>query len=71
MVESTNDILKKLDITERAKKSDFIKGDTKEENLILESLQQGPLYIDKIIENTKLQPQSVASAVSILEIKGK
>jgi DNA processing protein len=71
LVENANDILKKLNLPEKSGKINFIEGDTKEETLILESLKQGPLYIDKIIEDTKLPAKFVASNISILEIKGK
>ena len=46
-------------------------GETLEENLILNALKEESLYIDKIIEKTKLSAASVASTIAILEIKGK
>jgi len=39
--------------------------------LILEVLREEALYIDKIIEKTKLSATEVASTLAILEIKGK
>lgn len=72
LIENANDILKELNLkfpSIETKRRPI--GETKEESLILEVLKQGPLYIDKIIEKTKLPTPSIASAVSILEIKGK
>jgi len=75
LVESTNDILKELKIN--LLKSDFNKskslfvGRNEEENLILKALKEETLYIDKIIERTKLPAQKVASVLAILEINGK
>ena len=48
-----------------------IEGETTEENLILNILKEGNLYIDKIIEKTGLSARTVASNLAILEIKGK
>ncbi|GAI57375.1 unnamed protein product, partial [marine sediment metagenome] len=46
-------------------------GETIEENLILATLKEGALDIDKIIEKTKLPASIVASTLAILEIKDK
>jgi DNA processing protein len=71
LVESAKDILEELGIKklERGKKE--IKGETPEENLILEVLKEGALEVEKIIEKTKLSPSKVLSLLSILEIEGK
>jgi DNA processing protein len=72
LVESAQDILKELNIN--LKQSVLIQsviGESKEETLILNSLKEGGLYIDKIIEKTKLPASQVASTLAILEIKGK
>jgi predicted Rossmann fold nucleotide-binding protein DprA/Smf involved in DNA uptake len=37
----------------------------------LEALKEEALYIDKIIEKTKLPAAKIASTLAILEIKGK
>jgi predicted Rossmann fold nucleotide-binding protein DprA/Smf involved in DNA uptake len=42
-----------------------------EEKLIIESLQNEPLPIDKIIEKTKLSAQAVATTLALMEISGK
>ena len=72
LIESAEDILKELKLKPLSlKKKQEIGGKTKEESLILEVLREGPLYIDKIIEKTKLSASSTASTISILEIKGR
>ena len=71
LVENANDVLKELDLPQSSIKTNFVKGENREENLILESLKEESLYIDKIIEKTKLPAQKVASALSNLEIKEK
>jgi len=70
LVESANDILKELNLPLK-EFSSFYKGEEEEENLILEILKEEALYIDKIIEKTKLPTAKVASTLAILEIKGK
>jgi len=72
LVESANDILKELNLSLSVSDTDrTIRGENEEENLILESLKEESLYIDKIIERTKLSAAEVAGALAILEIKGK
>ena len=44
---------------------------TIEENLILNVLKEEALYIDKIVEKTKLNISTTASTLTILEMKGK
>lgn len=46
-------------------------GETKEENLVLETLKEGSLYVDKIIEKTSLPAPIVAGTLANLEIQGK
>lgn len=73
LVENANDILKELNLTSSTL-SEFperIVGETKEENLILDTLKEEALHIDKIIEKTKLSAAKVASTLAILEIKDK
>ena len=71
LVENADDILKELNLPYSTSGVGYLTGGTPEENLILEVLKEGPLYIDKIIEKTKLSAQKVASNLAILEIKGK
>jgi len=70
LVENANDILKELNLPLK-ELSSFYKGETPEENLILETLKEEAFYIDKIIEKTGLPVATVASILAILEIKGK
>lgn len=72
LVENADDILKELKLglsTSDVDKKIF--GESVEDNLILRTLKEGALDIDKIIEKTKLSAQKVASTLAILEIKGK
>jgi DNA processing protein len=71
LVESAEDILMELGIRKKEVGKKEIKGETPEENLILEVLKEGALDVEKIIEKTKLSPSKVASILSILEIEGK
>jgi len=72
LVENANDIFKELSF--KGLRPDLrpeIEGETKEENLILETLKAEALYVDEIIKRTKISPATVASTLAILEIKGK
>lgn len=70
LVENANDILKELNLPLK-ELSSFYEGENEEENLILNSLKEEALDIDKIIERTKLSAATVASTLAILEIKRK
>ena len=70
LVENANDILKELNLPLK-ELSSFYEGKNEEENLILNSLKEDALDIDKIIDRTKLSAATVASTLAILEIKGK
>jgi DNA processing protein len=70
LVENANDILRELQLPELTLPGG-VQGETAEENLILEALKEEALYIDRIIEKTKLPAKKVASTLAILEIKGK
>ncbi|MBZ9578445.1 DNA-processing protein DprA [Patescibacteria group bacterium] len=71
LVENANNIIKELNLPhlKRKFKQEF-EGENIEENLILEALKEDALYIDKIIEKTKLEASTVASTLAIMEIKG-
>lgn len=71
LVDNANDILQELNLPTKSTRPGLIEMDAGEENLILDSLKQRPLYIDKIIEKTKLPTATIASTLAILEIKGK
>jgi len=72
LVESADDILKELDF--KKQKLDINKEihlNTKQEILIIQVLQQGPLYIDEIIKQTALSSTQVFSVLTILENENK
>ncbi|MEA3292933.1 MAG: DNA-processing protein DprA [Patescibacteria group bacterium] len=72
LIESADDILKELNIEPiKNNLKNEINGETLEENLILGALKQGNLYIDKIIEQTKLNTPTIVRGLAILEIKNK
>jgi DNA processing protein len=71
LVDNINDILQELDLPLKSKELASLQGENEEENLILNILKEEALYIDKIIERTKLPAATIASTLSILEIKGK
>jgi len=71
LIDNANDILKELKLPEHSTVNKTIKGETKEENLILTILKEKSLHLDKIVEKTKLSAAKTASTLAILEIKGK
>lgn len=72
LVENTNDILKELNLIPlKLNFKNKIQSDSFEENLILNSLNNGALNIDEIIKRTNLSASKVASCLAILEIKNK
>jgi len=72
LVESANDILKKINLScLNLKFKQEIKGETKEESLVLETLKKEALHIDKIIEKTNLTSAEISANLAIMEIKGK
>jgi DNA processing protein len=71
LVENANDVLKELNIEPLKTGVKELIGETKEENLILTVLKEEALSIDEIIKETKIPVASVASTLTILEIKDK
>ncbi len=76
LTESAQDILDVLDIAElrgilRGTTHKKIIAENDEEQLILDALKEESLYIDKIIEKTKLTPSVVATSLALMEISGK
>jgi DNA processing protein len=72
LVESASDILKELNLNLLIYEINRIAGgENEQENLILDTLKEEALYIDGIIERTKLSAANVAGTLAILEIKGK
>lgn len=70
LVENANDILKELDFAPQKIQKEFFAENT-EEGLILQALKEESLYIDKIIETTKLKAPVVATTLALMEISGK
>ena len=70
LVENAEDILRDLDLPRKTEQRE-LKGETREEDFILNALKEGALDIDKIIQKTNLAPSTVNSLLTILEIKGK
>jgi len=74
LLDKADDILQELNLpahlASRGEVSDY-NSLTLEENLILNTLKEESLYIDKIIEKTNFKAAIVASTLSVLEIKGK
>jgi len=72
-VTSYADILETLNL---AMAGEFIENlsicpDTAEEEIILKILTHEPLHIDKIIEESKLEPSIINSNLTLMEMKGK
>jgi len=72
LTESAEDILKELKIQSLpTKSSENFVNITPQEKLILLAIHEESLYIDKIIEATKLPAHIVGSTLALLEISGK
>lgn len=71
LVEKADDILKELKIKKLEREKLKVDMLTEEEKIILEILAEGPLNIEKIIEETKLPAQIVTSTLAIMELEGK
>ena len=70
LAENAQDILK--EIGKETVSINFekrITGDTKQENLVLSALEQGPLHIDEITKIAKITSSEINSAIVVLEIK--
>ena len=75
LTESAEDVLKNLEIESLVQKSleinKFQTAENETEKLILFAISEEPLYIDKIIQATKLSPPVVATTLALMEISGK
>ena len=71
LVENANNILNELGIKSSVGNSKNFSDLTPQEQLILEALKEGPIYIDKIIEKTKLTTSAAATTLALMEISGK
>lgn len=70
LIENAGDILKELGLTYDVKQKDVF-AENSEEIIILKVLKEEALYIDRIIEKTKLNPSIVGSTLALMEISGK
>jgi len=70
-VTEANDVLAVFNLEKAMEKEKEIKGETEEENKILEFLKENALSADEIIKKTKLDPGKINSALILMEIQGK
>ncbi len=70
LVEGANDILEELGFSQQKIQKEFF-AENQEEHLILMVLKEESLYIDRIIEKTKLNARVVATKLALLEISGR
>ncbi len=73
LVTDINDILEELNLPLKnlGQKQIKIEAETPEEEKILETLEEGPLHIDKIIEKTKLNANVIFSTLLLMEVQRK
>lgn len=71
LVETANDVLKELKLKPRLWKRSTIQWDSEEERLIGEALQEGPVDIENIIENTGLPAATVVRTLSLMELQNR
>ena len=71
LVTNAKDILEQMGVYNESAEQSEIVFDNPEERLIIEALQHEPLYVDKIIEKTKLNASVVATTLALMEISGK
>ena len=70
LVENASDVLEELGIESFDFTRDKLSAENLEEKLILTALKEESLYIDAIIEKTKLNAPVVASTLALMEISG-
>ena len=72
LVTSPADVLKKLGIKNKELRTmkEKIIGETKEEQMIIDLLENEPLLFDEIVRRTKYDSATIASLISLMEIKG-
>ena len=71
LITSTADVLNELGLKPSEITQNNIEAENREEKLIIDALKDEPLYVDKIIEITKLNASVVATALALMEISGK
>jgi DNA processing protein len=72
LVTSAGDILKELGVKnyESRKGLKVVKGETEEEQKIIDLLQNESLHFDEIVKKSAFQPSSVGMILSMMEMKG-
>ena len=71
LVTTAAEILEKMNIKAQIQKDrNKIKADTKEEQIIIDLLIDEPLHFDIVLKRTKMTSSSLASLLSLLEMKG-
>ncbi len=75
LVEKVEDILEELGVSKtsnssKPSKTSNIKGETKEEQKILDSLKDMQMHVDELVRATGLTTSNVAATLSVLEIRG-
>ncbi len=70
LVTCANDILEELNLPLVENKGKKIKPQTKEEEILLNTLSQAPLHIDEIAKKSKLNAGIVAPTLIMLELRG-
>jgi DNA processing protein len=71
LITSSADVLNELNLQVETKEKSKINAENIEESLIIDALKDGPLYMDKIIEKTKLNASVVATTLALMEISSK
>lgn len=71
LVDSADDILRELNLPAATRSQKYNENLTPEEKLIIQVLAEESLYVDRIIEKTKLNAGAVVKTLAILEIKEK
>lgn len=71
LITNVNNILEELGLQSFDFGPDGCPAESLEEKLIIDTLENEPLHINKIIEKTKLEASLVASTIALMEISGK
>ena len=73
LVMNVQDVLEELNLDFKPPSSNAsaVEADSEEEKKIMDSMDDGPVHIDKISRDSKLSSAKVGSLLSIMEIKGK
>lgn len=69
-ITSMSDILDTLGILKQSKTAEMARGDSPEEQEILDILQNGPLLFDEIVRTIKRDSKEIGSLLSLMELKG-